>query len=511
MTSTIEAIRAAEAQVTLLEQQLKVLRDEAMADGIIDQQEQAEIDRVEAKMGGAQQAIAAARQVWNTNKATYEQMRSGIGADLATVLGCEEEEMARDRRVITDASGEVDQAASEEDYATALGLAQELAQRVADFLELLAQLHENERLARMTPEELAAVNLTEEGAEDCFSEEYMTELMDMEFAGEGDPDLKALMSEIEAGLSGGRRGEVMVALAGIVGIPPSDTDLDADYGRFEILRAQQDAIGDQNSSGDVPALDEETHPDFRASRGQLMFGKVLGDSFGIHEVFGALLSPTGGLVGPGNELIPGVMDSPHLSPDNPVALHGTVHDAAGYLKAYHNQGPGYNYRDNPIEGIATAVIEMLPQDMENLVLPLTGQISGIVHWTMEAGDEYVEARVDEALVMIETELTQARDEAAIRTAELILTIDEAKDDALDAADALRHDAEDAIDQAEQDLRDLADAAEAEVLEARDAFVDGAESAADAAVDVYEAASAEARSIEQAALEKLDAVANFIWI
>ena len=33
---------------------------------------------------------------------------------------------------------------------------------------------------------------------------------------------------------------------------------------------------------------------------QLRYGQVVGDAFGIDPVFGAMLNPTGGMVGPGN-------------------------------------------------------------------------------------------------------------------------------------------------------------------------------------------------------------------
>jgi hypothetical protein len=104
----------------------------------------------------------------------------------------------------------------------------------------------------------------------------------------------------------------------------------------------------------APSLSVAQHPLFTASNGQLKFGKILGDVFGIDAVFGSLISPTGGLVGPGNS-------NPlltNLDPDNPVSIHGTVHDAAGYLYNAHNIGPGYDYLDreegeekhNPLSG-----------------------------------------------------------------------------------------------------------------------------------------------------------------
>lgn len=515
MTSNIETIRAAEAQIPLLQDQLQALRQEALADdGIVDAEERVEIERVEGKIDALKRAVAERLQIWQANKTAYEQLRSKLAPGLDEIARCDKDALSRDRQAVSDAAAEVDQTAAAEDYATALGLARALEKHVADFRELVAQLQENERLAALTPEELAETSLTSDGLDEVFTEEYMRELMVIEFPSERDPqskaDLKALMIEIEAGLSNSRRGTAMEELAVIVGEPPSAAELDADYARFLILLKQQEAVGTNNKSGEVPDLDETKHPDFRASREQLLFGKVMGDVFGIHEVFAALLSPTGGLVGPGNELIPGLVDSPHLSPDNPVALHGTVHDAAGYLKAYHNEGPGYNYRGNDVEAIVTDVIELLPDDIANTILPLTGQISGIAYWTWEAGDEYLEARCDEAVVLLEKELSDARDQAAVEIAEVIADVERTKQEVSDAAERFADDVEDRLDEAEQDLRDAADAFEAEVLDVADAFEDAVDRASSAAVEAYEEASAGARAMSDAAMEKLDAVASFIW-
>ena len=86
MTSNIEAIRAAEAQLPLLQDQLRTLRQEALADdGMVDAEEQAEIDRVEGKIEEVRTVITDRRQYWETNKATYEQLRASLEPGLAAV------------------------------------------------------------------------------------------------------------------------------------------------------------------------------------------------------------------------------------------------------------------------------------------------------------------------------------------------------------------------------------------------------------------------------------------
>ncbi len=86
-----------------------------------------------------------------------------------------------------------------------------------------------------------------------------------------------------------------------------------------------------------PALDMTKHSEFSASNAQLRFGKIVGDVFGIDAVFGSLISPTGGMAGPGNSRLPFVEDG------GAVATHGALHDAAGYLYNAHGIGPGYDY------------------------------------------------------------------------------------------------------------------------------------------------------------------------
>ncbi|KIN65093.1 hypothetical protein Z946_3993 [Sulfitobacter noctilucicola] len=519
MASNIETIRAAEALVPTLQKELLSLRTEAMEDGTIDAEEQVEIDRVEGKITSVQDIIAQARTAWETNKAEYERLRTGIEPHLPEISECEKDELSADKKNILDGIATVDQTVEVEDFAAALDHIRPLAQMVTTFIKLHKQMRENDMLAELSPEELADVSLIEGDTADLFSEEYMNELAVAPIPGEGSPDLRKLMAEIDKGVTGPRRAEVMVQLSSIVGDPPSNVELDTSYTRFLVLRQQQELIGKENCAGDMEQLDPEKHPEFGASRSQLMFGKVLGEAFGIHEVFGALLSPTGGLVGPGNQLIPGFAvgpveydgyDSPHLDPDHPVALHGTVHDAAGYLKSFHNEGPGYNYRDNPVEACATAVLEMVPFDLGKGLLPLTGQASGVVYWTLEAGDEYIEVRMDAALVEIDKELDAVYDQAADIADELINAADDARQDLSDTAEEYRREAEAMVDQAERDLTDLVRQAEADALGVRDAVQEGIESAEAAAVETYDEAMNEARLIEEAAREKLDAVANFIW-
>ncbi|XP_057289977.1 uncharacterized protein LOC130612648 [Hydractinia symbiolongicarpus] len=81
------------------------------------------------------------------------------------------------------------------------------------------------------------------------------------------------------------------------------------------------------------------------SRQQLLSGKVIADwvdSFGgpMDPVFGVLLNPTSGRVGPGDTSFL----HKYLFDNNGIfAYHAAVHDAFGYLFYSHGIGPGYDY------------------------------------------------------------------------------------------------------------------------------------------------------------------------
>ena len=512
MTSNIEEIRAAEAQIPQWRDELRALQAEAHGDdGVVDAEEKAEIDHVESQIDTAQRLIAEKLQLWAANKTAYEKLRSSIATDLTTVEGNGDDAFSQDKRAVADTVTEADQAASLEDYASALTLSQELKRLIELFLKHV----ENERLNGLTTEELMEISLADEAIDEVFTEEYMEELKDMKFAGAGTPELKDVIKKIEKGLSGANRAEVLGDLAEIVGEPPTLADLDADYARYLILIKQRDAIGGQNGQTKPDGVDEEKHPDFVGSNEQLMFGKVLGDALGIHEVFATLLSPTGGLVGPGNDLIPGALASPHLSPDNAVAVHGTVHDAAGYLESFHEEGPGYNYRGSEIEEMIFDGFEFIGLEIEE---HYKGQASGIYYWgsqkgldgVWEDGKEMAEEMFDDAVVELEKALEGVRSDAKGEIDKIIATFEETKQEALDKANEIKEDLEDRAEEAAEDLSELVDEIEAEVLEARDALADGADKVSEAAVETFEDISNAVGDLGDGIGEKLDALANFIW-
>jgi hypothetical protein len=165
------------------------------------------------------------------------------------------------------------------------------------------------------------------------------------------------MYDLSRNPTGADLDRTLNTIAEIRGRPP--TEIRAEYDRFLQVRAQAEQIGQARGQGAVPSLDRTFHEDFMGTTPQLRFGQMVGDAFGIDPVFGAMLSPTGGMVGPGNWAY-----AP--SNDSAVGYHGVAHDAAGYLYNYHGVGPGYDYLNR--EGL----------DRGN---PLTGQVSGTRYWT----------------------------------------------------------------------------------------------------------------------------------
>ncbi|XP_065654386.1 uncharacterized protein LOC124814843 [Hydra vulgaris] len=121
----------------------------------------------------------------------------------------------------------------------------------------------------------------------------------------------------------------------------------------------------QSRSGDIePLLDKS----YWGSRQQLLSGKVIADFVAEHygsldPVFGVLLNPTTGRVGPGDG---GLMHNILFDNDGPWACHTAVHDAFGYLKTFHNIGPGYNY----LGGISAFETEHC----------MAGQSCGLLFW-----------------------------------------------------------------------------------------------------------------------------------
>lgn len=184
-----------------------------------------------------------------------------------------------------------------------------------------------------------------------YSEEYMTQMTKTVVPGSDSPALNDAMEQLMRNPTGPDTDRLLDIVAKERGVPADQ--LKAQYEKYLQLR---DARQDKS----IVDVDTDKRPDFLGSTTSLRYGKVVGDALGIDPVFGALLNPTGGLMGPNN----GLPFQP--GPNEPLGFHSVFHDAGGYLKNSHGIGPGYNYlgRENSY-------------DAGN---PFTGQVSGIDYW-----------------------------------------------------------------------------------------------------------------------------------
>ena len=125
------------------------------------------------------------------------------------------------------------------------------------------------------------------------------------------------------------------------------------YKFIQLYAVRRDYI--KNSGAEDIELNNEATSQFRASKDHLIFGKIVGDALGLHPSLGALLNPTGGIVGSNNSNM--FLRSLSILPS--VRKNAITHDAMGYLRYYHGIGPGYKYLDvgdikgrlTPINGI----------------------------------------------------------------------------------------------------------------------------------------------------------------
>ena len=194
-----------------------------------------------------------------------------------------------------------------------------------------------------------------------FNNSYRTTLVNSTFAGAGNRKLAEAMKAMTESMS---TIELEKNLRIIAEARNRSFELvREEYAQFEQYRSEieQDIVGYKLES--IEKL-KPNNIDFMASEWQLRYGKVVGDYMGIDPVFGALLNPTGGMVGPGNTA---------LAPDNvlmpnSVAYHGSYHDAMGFIYQYQRRGNGYNYMKSPI-GLDTSN-------------PMAGQATGILQWAI---------------------------------------------------------------------------------------------------------------------------------
>ena len=202
---------------------------------------------------------------------------------------------------------------------------------------------------------------------DTFNNEYRKKLVGSEFAGANSPAMRQAMEE----LSKDKPANVDENLRTIA--KERNRPVEQIAQEYEAYRKNRATVLKKIalSNGKLEPIDEllPEQNEFMGSNWQLRYGKVVGDNLGIDPVFGAMLNPTGGMVGPGNKGKP--PDAWYMP--TPVAYHGAYHDAAGYLYNYQTidgekVGTGYNYMQSPL-GLST----------DN---PLAGQGTGVAQWAL---------------------------------------------------------------------------------------------------------------------------------
>jgi hypothetical protein len=188
----------------------------------------------------------------------------------------------------------------------------------------------------------------------------MDRLVGTRFKGAGSPQLNRAMETLLDNSSPAQIEHALGQIAAARGL--SRAEVRAQYDRYLALRAEANRAVTQGGKDALPDISLLIHGDFLGTSASLRYGKVVGDALGIDPVFGALLNPTGGLVGPGNLAVD--------CGDSALSYHGAVHDAGGYLYNYHGLGPGYDYLG--LEGRDTGDA-------------FTGQEAGIRYWNDKMG------------------------------------------------------------------------------------------------------------------------------
>ena len=190
-----------------------------------------------------------------------------------------------------------------------------------------------------------------------FQDGYLRGLVGKSYAGADSGELRSAMNTLWENRHNPNSPAAQQALQQVANLRgQSLSDMQAGWQKYQQVLAQQEQVAQGKGIDPAEGLNW-MHPHFMGSTSQLRSGQVVGDAFGVDPVFGALLNPSGGLVGPGNNAVD--LD------DSSIGYHGAVHDAAGYMYNLHNTGPGYDY---------------LGREGRDTSSPLSGQREGIKYW-----------------------------------------------------------------------------------------------------------------------------------
>ena len=188
-----------------------------------------------------------------------------------------------------------------------------------------------------------------------FTQSKLQGLIGLQFQGAG-AELGNAMRGLLAEPSGAKANKLIIIIINLRGRPAGE--IQVEFEKFQEVMEQRDATNPETP----PSGGGGGNASHMGSMTQMRYGSVVGEAFGIDPTFGAMLNPSGGLIGPGNWAFAGA--------DTAVGYHQISHDAGGYLHNYHKIGPGYDYLGS---GSGS------PSD------PATGQSAGISFWRQTVG------------------------------------------------------------------------------------------------------------------------------
>ena len=203
---------------------------------------------------------------------------------------------------------------------------------------------------------------------ELFDPQKMDQVADMHFQGEGSLELNQAMEGLLFAEPGADISPYLDTIA-----KERNLDRATVQQQFERFQQLQQVAKKNETARDLPAQDATTpadqkkylanYGDFLGSRSSLRFGQVVGEATGLDPAFASMLNPTGGMVGPGMDLLAPV------DANSPIILHGIFHDAGGYLLNYQNTGPGYTY-----------LTDKQPESGKLGADPYQGQVEGVSYW-----------------------------------------------------------------------------------------------------------------------------------
>jgi hypothetical protein len=181
-------------------------------------------------------------------------------------------------------------------------------------------------------------------------------VIDFNFPYQNDENLSNAILALSGDLKGKKLNKILKRISEVTNESLDETK--KQYRRFQKELKKFSKEEKQRILGQI----KEVKPEYLGSLQQLRFGQLLAEHLDLNPVFSALLSPTGGMIGPGS--VP--RNIWFYSEKGVLAYHAAVHDAAGFLCNRKNIMPGYEYITNDQEPCERS--------------PLAGQFTGILYW-----------------------------------------------------------------------------------------------------------------------------------